>query len=154
MPIERMSHVGICVSDLERSIRFYRDLLGFRHVSNLQVAGEPAARLLRLPGADLHAAYLERDGTRIELLWYAAPPRREPQPERRMNDLGLTHLSLRVSDLPDLVEELRRQGVRVLDDTRLEFPEFGAAAVMITDPDGQWIELVQAPGDPSLPPQG
>ena len=153
MPILRATHVGICVTDLERSLRFYRDLLGFEYLSNIRVAGEPSDTLLALRDVDLEAHYLERDGLRLELLWFASPPRREPRAERCMNDLGLTHFSLRVSDLGALLAELRKNGVEVVDRTRIDIPGFETAAVMIADPDGQWIELVQSPGDPAAPPQ-
>ena len=56
MAVLRMTHVGICVTDVERSIRFYRDLLGFAYRSELRVQGEPSDTLLRLRGVDLHAA--------------------------------------------------------------------------------------------------
>ena len=70
-----------------------------------------------------------------------------------MNQLGLTHVSIRVDDLPAVVTKLRSSSVTVVDTTRIDIPAFGAAAVMTEDPDGLWIELVQAPGDPTLPPQ-
>ncbi len=150
--IQRCTHVGICVSDLERSVRFYRDLLGFELEHELAMEGEPVATLLRLPDVKLAAVYLARDGVRIELLHFprpAAPPRRE----RAMNELGLTHLSFRVSDLDAVLVRLRDAGARILDETVLRFPEFQSAACFVTDPDGQLIELVQAPGDPAAPPR-
>ena len=72
MTVQRLSHIGICVSDLERSVRFYRDVLGFEEMSRLQVKGAEAERLLQLAGGELQAVYLQRDGTRIELLFYFA----------------------------------------------------------------------------------
>lgn len=154
MSLVRLTHIGICVSDWERSLRFYRDLLGFTYRSELQVAGEPSNTLLQLDNVELRAIYLERDGTRIELLHYASPGHRgEPAP-RPMNQLGLTHLSLRVDNLAATVAELQRAGVRILDRTRIDIPAFEAAAVFITDPDGTLIELVQSPGDPAVPPGG
>jgi len=152
LPVERVTHVGIGVSDLDRSLRFYRDLLGFVRLSELEIGGEPTDRLLELEGSHLRAVYLERDGLRLELLFFAAPARRRDRLPRAMDDLGFTHLSLRVSDLDALLRELRSAGVAVREKTRLDFPEVGAAAVMIEDPDGLWIELVQAPGDPAQPP--
>jgi catechol 2,3-dioxygenase-like lactoylglutathione lyase family enzyme len=71
-----------------------------------------------------------------------------------MNARGLTHLSLRVDDLHATLPALRALGGRVLDETRIEIPELGAAAVFVADPDGTLIELVQAPGDPEAPPGG
>jgi catechol 2,3-dioxygenase-like lactoylglutathione lyase family enzyme len=152
LPIQRLTHVGVCVADLERSLRFYRDLLGFAVEHELTVEGEPTDTLLRLRGTKLRALYLTRDGVRIELLHFASPPAPPPR-ERAMNEHGLTHLSFRVADLDAMVAGLRAAGVRVLEETVLRFPEFQSAACFIVDPDGQLIELVQAPGDPSAPPR-
>ena len=153
LPIARITHVGIGVSNLERSLRFYRDLIGFTWEHELEVEGEPTDTLLRLRGTKLHAEYLTRDGVRIELLHFASPPA-PPRPERPMNQYGLTHLSFRVTDMDAVLDALRAAGERVLEDTVIRFPEWQSAACMILDPDGQVIELVQAPGDPAAPPRG
>jgi catechol 2,3-dioxygenase-like lactoylglutathione lyase family enzyme len=71
-----------------------------------------------------------------------------------MNQYGLTHLSFRVTDMDAVLEALRAAGERVLEETVIRFPEWQSAACMILDPDGQVIELVQAPGDPAAPPRG
>ena len=154
MAILRMTHIGICVADLTVATRFYRDGLGFQLRSELRIGGWPTTTLLRLPEVDLEAVYLERDGTRIELLHYVEPGAVGDASPRPMNGRGLTHLSLRVDDLRGTLEALRAVGARVLDETLIEIPDFGAAAVMLTDPDGTLIELVQAPGDPEVPPGG
>ena len=145
MPLQRLTHVGVCVSDIERSLRFYRDVLGFVFVSELQVAGEPAATLLQLTPLDLRAVYLERDGFRIELLHYAAPGHQGNGQPRAMNALGLTHLSFRVDNLAETRAALARAGVAVLENTHIDLPAFEAAAIFVTDPDGTLIELVQSP---------
>ncbi len=152
MSLLRLTHIGICVSDWERSLRFYRDALGFKHLSELQLAGEPSATLLQLDNVELRAIYLERDGTRIELLHYPTPGHQGDGRPRRMNQLGLTHLSLRVDNLVQTLETLKQAGAQVLEETHIDIPGLEAAAVFITDPDGTRIELVQAPGDPALPP--
>jgi catechol 2,3-dioxygenase-like lactoylglutathione lyase family enzyme len=135
MAVLRMTHVGICVTDLERSIRFYRDLLGFAYRSELRVQGEPSDTLLRLRGVDLQAVYLERDGTRIELLHYAAPDATGDGNARAMNARGLTHLSLRVDSVHETLATLRGAGARVLDETLIDIPDFGAAAIFVADPE-------------------
>jgi len=152
MSLLRLTHIGICVSDWERSLGFYRDVLGFRYLSELQLAGEPSSTLLQLPDVELRAIYLERDGMRIELLHYPVPGHRGDGTPRPLNQLGLTHLSLRVADLAGLLESLRTAGVHILERTRIDIPTFEAGAAFVTDPDGTLIELVQAPGDPSVPP--
>ncbi len=143
----RMSHIGICVSDWERSLRFYRDVLGFQYAFELAVEGEPSNTLLALKDVDLRAIYLERDGVRIELLHYASPGHTGDGNPRAMNALGLTHLSLRVDDLDAFVREIETAGVDILAESRIEIPEAKTRAIFITDPDGMWIELVQQPGD-------
>ena len=152
VPLQRLTHIGLCVADLERSLRFYRDRLGFTFEHELHVAGEPSDTLLRLRGVDLDAVYLTRDGVRLELLRFASPPA-PPARERMMHERGLTHLSFRVADLDATLDALRAAGERVIEETIIRFPEFGAAAAFIVDPDGQLIELVQAPGDPAAPPR-
>jgi catechol 2,3-dioxygenase-like lactoylglutathione lyase family enzyme len=143
----RMSHIGICVSDWKRSLRFYHDVLGFRYVHELEVKGEPADTLLRLKDVALRAIYLEREGVRIELLHYASPGCTGDGEPRPLNRLGLTHLSLRVDDLDALLPELAAGGARVLRETRIEIPAARTKAAFVTDPDGTLIELVQQPGD-------
>jgi len=152
LPLQRLTHVGICVSDLARSLRFYRDLLGFAPEHALDVEGEPTDTLLRLRGTKLHAEYLTRDGVRIELLQFASPPA-PARPERPLNQYGLTHLSFRVADLDAVLDGLRAAGERVVEETVIRFPEWQSAAGFVLDPDGQLIELVQAPGDPAAPPR-
>jgi catechol 2,3-dioxygenase-like lactoylglutathione lyase family enzyme len=152
VPLLRLTHIGIAVSDMARSLRFYRDLLGFTWEHELHVEGEPSDTLLRLRGVDLDAVYLARDGVRIELLRFASPPPPPPR-ARAMNEPGLTHLSFRIADLDATLAALSAAGERVLEETIVRFPEFRSAACFIVDPDGQLIELVQAPGDPAAPPR-
>jgi catechol 2,3-dioxygenase-like lactoylglutathione lyase family enzyme len=152
MALLRLTHVGICVADLERALVFYRDGLGFRPRSELEIGGEPTATLLRLKDVDLHAVYLERDGVRIELLHYRSPGHAGTATPRPMNGLGLTHLSMRVDDLDATLRDLVAAGATALRDSRIDIPAFEAAAVLVTDPDGTLIELVQAPGNPEVPP--
>jgi catechol 2,3-dioxygenase-like lactoylglutathione lyase family enzyme len=142
----RLTHIGLCVSDPERSLRFYRDRLGFRPVSELSVKGEPSDTLLRLRDVDLRAIYLERDGTTIELLHYQSPGCLGTGEPREMNRLGLTHLSLRVEDVDGFSAELERLGERVLRATRIAISQARTKAIFVADPDGTLIELVEQPG--------
>lgn len=136
MAILGFSHVGLCVSDLERSLVFYRDGLGFAERKRLDVAGDAAETLLALSDLDLRAVFLERDGLRIELLHYDSPGQRGSGEPRPMNALGLTHLAMRVDDLDAAVAAVEQAGGRVLRATRTR------SAIFVTDPDGTRIELV------------
>jgi catechol 2,3-dioxygenase-like lactoylglutathione lyase family enzyme len=140
----RLTHFGLCVSDAERSQRFYQEGLGFRLARELRVKGEPAATLLRLRGVELRAIYLEHTGSVLELLHYAAPGHVVGDAPRPLNRLGLTHLSLEVEQLDALLPRLARLGGSVLEETRIEAGA-GTRAIFVTDPDGTLIELIQPP---------
>jgi catechol 2,3-dioxygenase-like lactoylglutathione lyase family enzyme len=140
----RITHLGICVSDLEASRAFYRDALGFEPLRELEASGRETETLLELPGAALRAVYLRKDGVVVELLGYDHPGSVGDGSPRPMNALGLTHLSLRVPDLAAAIETLESQGVNVLRHTRIHNPELDAKAVFVTDPDGTRIELVES----------
>jgi glyoxylase I family protein len=146
MTIQRIVHIGICVRDPERSIRFYRDGLGFTYLSDLRIAGESTATMLQIPDLDLHAYYLERNGVRIELLHYLSPGTVGSDRARPMNQLGFANFAVHVTNLPDTVAHLRACGARVLEGTRIENPAFRSTVIFVTDPDGRLIELVETPG--------
>jgi catechol 2,3-dioxygenase-like lactoylglutathione lyase family enzyme len=137
--VRRLTHLGLCVSDLERSLRFYLDAFGFKEDSArppLAMKGEPAATLLGLPGVDLRAVYLRRDGLCLELLAYPEPGVVGGGAPREMNRAGLTHLSFEVDAIEPVLERVRAAGGRVLEASRIP------PAVFVTDPDGTRIELV------------
>lgn len=146
MAVRRLSHIGVCVSDWKRSLRFYCEALGFRYVNELELEGEPSRTLLQLDGVRFRAVYLERDGVVIELLAYEAPETLGDAEPRPMNRLGITHFSLRVADLDACVRELAAAGAHVLEETRIEVPQAGTRAIFVTDPDGTRIELVEHSG--------
>jgi lactoylglutathione lyase len=151
MAVLRMGHLGICVRDLERSIRFYRDLLGFRALTRIEAKGPEVDRMLRLSGVDQETVFLERDGVRLALFALRSPPIRDAGRVRDMNEAGMVALMLRVDDLDATLERLRAAGVRVLDETRVDHPAWGSKLVFVTDPDGMLVELVEIPGDPYAP---
>ncbi len=138
----RLTHIGLCVSDIERSTEFYCAALGFSEVSRMTVQDEASARLLDLPGLVLHLVYLERDGFRLELLSYASPPPIDNSAPRAMNVLGFTHLSFRVDDPYRLVETITQLGGR-LHAGRTTVFNTGNRGLMLTDPDGNWLELIE-----------
>jgi len=152
MDVQRLTHVGICVSDLDRSLRFYRDVLGCREVGRLEMEGGAADTINGLQGVELRAIYLERDGWRLELLAFPEPGWVGPRTPRPMNQLGLTHLSLRVADLASVCAKVEAAGGGLLAETRVGGPGSPVQAIMAHDPDGLRLELIEGPGDPNALP--
>lgn len=141
------NHVGLCVSDRERSRRFYEGLLGFRFWWELELPDEGTEQLLQLPKPiGVRATYLLRDGLVLELIDYSQRDARAG-PERVMDEVGLTHLSLSVSDLSEVLSLVDGFGGSVVEETVTE--QFA----MIRDPDGQLIELVPDSWLAALPPR-
>jgi catechol 2,3-dioxygenase-like lactoylglutathione lyase family enzyme len=145
MGIERYTHIGICVTDLERSIAFYRDLLGFVELKRSDMGGPPLDRLNQLEGVKVHTVFLERDGSRVELMEFASPGWVGEREARPMNRLGVTHLAFRVSEFDALCDRLEAAGGALIGATRIDMPG-PTRVIMATDPDGVRIELLEAPG--------
>ncbi|HEV3114411.1 MAG TPA: VOC family protein [Candidatus Binataceae bacterium] len=143
------SHVGICVSDLERSLRFYCQGLGFELVESYTV-GTEFGRLMEVDGnIVLQSRFITRDGVRIELLCFDAPGFQGQAARRPMNQLGLTHLSVRVEDVDATAARIRELGGTAFDHTRtkLDNPDGSSSDfIYCTDPDGVRIELMRLPG--------
>jgi lactoylglutathione lyase len=141
------NHVGLCVRDRARSRRFYEGLLGFTFWWELDPPDDGTDVLLQLDKPlGLHATYLVRDGFVLELLDYSKREVREGSP-RRLDDIGLTHLSLSVSDLAGVLARVAEFGGEVVDATVTE------QSAMIRDPDGQLIELLPDSWLQVLPPR-
>ena len=136
------NHLGQCVTDLDRSRRFYVEVLGFEPWREINPPDTPSDALLGLEAPiGMTACYLRRDGLVLELLHFASErarpgPSSRPNRDRVMNEPGLTHISVSVDDIPATCEQVREHGGEVLDDTDI------GAAIFVRDPDGQLIELL------------
>ncbi|MEJ2204764.1 MAG: VOC family protein [Gemmatimonadales bacterium] len=151
MSIHRLTHIGICVAELPRSVAFYRDALGFREVGRYSAGDEATETILEVEDAEVELVYLERDGVRLELLYYPAPGHVGSGERRPMNALGLTHLSFAVEDLDRVAGAIEKSGGRVLEETRAMFKS-GNRGLFALDPDGTRIELIERQRDPGAVP--
>lgn len=124
-------------------MRFYCDLLGFAKRDELEVDGPLPSQLLGLPGVDLRAIYLERDGMVIELLHFRAPATEGGVPARPFNVAGFTHLSMQAEDPAVALADLREAGVRIDEGSVLEIAD-SVVAFFCLDPDGQRVEITVA----------
>ena len=152
MGIAGFSHVGICVSDLEASTRFYEDVFGFRTLYSLDFTDDEVAATMEQSGP-FSSRMLLRDDVRIELLWWQELEPEGERTRRPMTRLGFTHLSFRVDRIDDLFEAVVRCGGAVWMNTMTVLgdeagPGEPVRLCYLTDPDGTRIEVMS--GTPAL----
>ncbi len=145
--ITAADHTGITVSNLERSVGFWRDVLGFELSHRAHQTGELAQEITGVPGAEISIAVLKAPGHKIELLEYLAPANRNQHVDLRPCDVGFAHLALTVDDLDAVLEKITASGWKAAGkaQTLQTGPNAGKRVVYVRDPDGTTIELMQPP---------
>lgn len=138
-------HTGITVSNLERSLAFWRDVLGFELSHRTHQTGELAAKITGVAGAEISLAVLKTPtGHKIELLEYFAPPDRQHVAPRPC-DVGSIHVALTVDDLDAVLAAIAASGWKAAGQpqTLQSGPNAGRRVVYVRDPDGTTIEFMQ-----------
>ena len=141
--MKAVRHFGIVVRDMERSLPFYRDLLGLRIVSSMAESGAHLERMLSLPNVHVHTVKLaaENGSSLVELLEFESHPDESPQ-SRTICSVGPTHVAFTVEDLDALFGRLTRHGVP-FNSSPQQAPDGHAKVAFCQDPDGTPIELVE-----------
>ena len=138
-------HTGITVENLERSLAFWRDVLGFELSHMAHQTGELAQEITGVAGAEIKLAVLKTPaGHKIELLEYLAPPDRK-HVEVRPCDVGHVHVALLVDNLDAVLERVATSGWKAAGQPQLlkSGPNAGKRVVYVRDPDGTTIEFMQ-----------
>jgi len=142
-------HLGLTVSDIERSIHFYRDVLGMTLVGRRpRVTADYISKQTGYEGLELNvASFRVRDDSKqsLEVVQYLnneGPPR-----EPATNRSGSSHLCLLVDDLRSCYDDLSAQGVRFKSEpvNITAGPNEGGLVVYLYDPDGYTLEMFQPP---------
>jgi len=140
MPAFTQSHLGVCVTDMERSLRFYRDGLGCAVGPRYEI-DTPISETSG--DVRLVSQFVHNGDMRIELLAFASP---KPigTPSSKRYQLGLTHLSFVVDDIDTAAAHLVAHGGTIVEGTR-SVQEGKVHIIFIADPDGTRIELMVMP---------
>ena len=145
VPVTGVHHPGLVVSDLARSLTFYRAMFGVEPDLMLERIGGPElAALHDLPVAEISLAMLAFGNAHVELIEYHAPVD-GARSQARACDLGAGHVALEVEDVEQACLRLAAAGMRFLGKP-LHVEDGPAAGWVVAyglDPDGNRIELLQ-----------
>jgi len=139
--IDGAHHYGITVSDLDRSIEFYRDTLGLDVAMTDRLEGEEISKQVGIDGTVLRIAHLDVEGCLLELLEYEEPGSDEPR-DISNNDVGAAHFCIAVDDLEAVYDGLKADVEFISEPVTLGN---GAVGVYLRDPDGNPLELLEPP---------
>jgi catechol 2,3-dioxygenase-like lactoylglutathione lyase family enzyme len=157
LPIaQSVEAVGMTVSDIDRSVTFFKDVLTFEPVSDVEVAGQEYDRLQGVFGTRMRIVRMRLGDEQIELTEYLAPRGRPIPLDSRSNDQWFQHVAIIVSDMDAAYARLRQHKVEHASPEPQRLPDWNAAAGGIKafyfkDPDGHPLEILQFPagkGDP------
>ncbi len=144
----RLHHVGLQVADLDRSLAFYRDLLGLRVTDEGEGGGPDTDELVGARDVRFRFAELALGaGQLLELIEFLGPAALPPTPETT-EPPARVHVGFVVDDIDETYRRLQSAGVPTRS-APVELQEGaawrGARALYTADPDGHTIELLQLP---------
>jgi catechol 2,3-dioxygenase-like lactoylglutathione lyase family enzyme len=141
--------LGMAVSDLERSVRFYKEAVGFRELPGFGVDGAVAKDAGLTNGARLDIRVLAlgegESATRLKLMQVAGVRTAKGDPQYIHSQYGFRYLTIYVTDTTAALARLNKAGVKPIAKTPVKVPEDIAKDVWLTvlrDPDGNLVELV------------
>jgi catechol 2,3-dioxygenase-like lactoylglutathione lyase family enzyme len=136
-----IGHTGFVVSDMDRSLAFYRDILGFPVLDDVVREGDYIGTMVGVPGARVRTVFVDACGHTVELVQYltgSGTPVMAPS-----NAPGKGHISFWTNDIQADYERLRKRGVEFVSSP--QYGPTGGAAVYLLDPDGITLELHYRP---------
>ena len=140
------NHTSFTVSDLDRSLSFFRDILGFEVTSKAPRDPQAIQHITGVEDAEVMIAYVRAPGHSVELIQYLRPDLRA-KPQSRPCDVGFAHLAFDVDNVDAAVIAAEEYGVRPIAAPYVTDagPNAGGKVVYLRDPDGITIELIQKP---------
>jgi catechol 2,3-dioxygenase-like lactoylglutathione lyase family enzyme len=152
--LTKLEHVGLSVADLDRSLAFYRDLLGLDVLRVLECGSDSdLGRVVGMPRCRARIAHLLLGDSMLELFEYAVPTGRPLAADCRQADHGWVHAGMTSTDVRADYTRLRAAGVTFLSEPVQFRP--GVWIVYLRGPDGEILELRQTPeGDSDRPMPG
>jgi catechol 2,3-dioxygenase-like lactoylglutathione lyase family enzyme len=136
-----LRHVGITVTSIEESLKFYGDLLGFEVVRIMDESGEHIDNFSALSGVNVRTVKMkDKLNGMVELLQYHSHPK-GPE-DRDITHIGCSHFALTVDNLDFTLDKMRKNGYIINSESQYS-PDGKVKLTFCKDPDGTLIELVE-----------
>ncbi|MCB6607254.1 VOC family protein [[Clostridium] symbiosum] len=150
--LQEVLHIGLTVSDMDRSINFYKNVLGLAFQGELLMEGEKTDRLFAGKSVRVRVAYLNGSeniiSPPIELIQFLGEGAEESGCD--LHRVSISEVCFRVADIDQVYESLKAQGVECLSGPQdFDFTGYGfgkSRALYFKDPDGIILELMQPVG--------
>ena len=141
--MKAIRHFGIVVNDIEKSLHFYRDLLGLQIYRDMVEEGKFIDTILGLQNVRVRTIKMsaENGNTLVELLEYQSHAGKKRE-NYEIFDLGASHIAFTVEDINQEYKKLKEQGILFTTEPKTS-PDGKAKVTFCFDPDGVPIELVQ-----------
>ena len=148
--VKRVEGVSIVVSDMDRAVKFYSDVLQFRKTSDAEVSGAHWEKLFGVFGLRMRIVRLELGEESIELIDYLTSGGRAIPDDFKSNDLSFQHIAIVVSDIDSAYRVLRKHNVTHVSTGPQTLPKSipaaaGISAFYFLDPDKHVLELICFP---------
>jgi catechol 2,3-dioxygenase-like lactoylglutathione lyase family enzyme len=137
-------HMGLCVGDIEASLRYYRDVVGFEAGTPIDHRSAPFDELSNNSGTHVRVAYLRRGSFILQLIQYVAAG--DAALELHHNKPGCAHLSFYVDDVDSAYERLVDRGDVVITSKVVQLGPT-MRSFYTADPDGLPVEFLQLTGN-------
>lgn len=138
----RVAHTGITVSDMGRTLAFFRDVLGFSVSPVTRHQGEDFARITGIADPVIDIAYVDAPGHKLEILHYLAPAEKVTS-SLRPCDNGHLHLAFAVKDIDALTERVRGAGYIPVGSAPTVDEDGGIRGIYAYGPDGLVLEFME-----------
>jgi catechol 2,3-dioxygenase-like lactoylglutathione lyase family enzyme len=141
-----VGHTGITVSDLDRAIGYFRDVLGLAVSDPVVCSGELFEQVTGVPGCVIDICYVSAPGHTVELLCYSSPPDKTSSGLRPC-DNGHLHLCFDVADIGAVISAGRAYGFEPVNPVQVvrEGPHQGNKVIYTRGPDNLIVELMEHP---------
>ena len=148
--VNRVDAIGITVKDMNRSVKFYQDVLGFKKISDNEFSGKEYENLEGIFGLNIRIVRMQLGEEFIELTDYLTTGGRHIPEDQKSNDLFFQHIAIVVSDMDKAFEQLKKFNVEYVSTAPQTLPVTNIAAAGIKafyfhDVDDHNLELIYFP---------